>query len=131
LVAGNLFECPSLLGSCFAFRHSNCFLTAGHCVRGLAADAVVVGPPTSKQLYQVGEIIAHEEADLAILRLAPDCWPGDVDVFYAVHHLKGIGGDFIAYGFPEDVLGPKDRKSTRLNSSHGSTSYAVFCLKKI
>src|SRR5208282_6899870 len=24
----------------------------------------------------------------------------------------------------------RDRKSTRLNSSHGSTSYAVFCLKK-
>src|SRR6266542_6949424 len=23
-----------------------------------------------------------------------------------------------------------DRKSTRLNSSHGSSSYAVFCLKK-
>src|SRR2546429_4796408 len=23
---------------------------------------------------------------------------------------------------------PKDRKSTRLNSSHGYTSYAVFCL---
>src|SRR3989337_3490385 len=26
--------------------------------------------------------------------------------------------------------GPRDRKSTRLNSSHGSISYAVFCLKK-
>src|SRR3989337_1510116 len=25
---------------------------------------------------------------------------------------------------------PYDRKSTRLNSSHGSISYAVFCLKK-
>src|SRR5690242_21375424 len=25
---------------------------------------------------------------------------------------------------------PKDRKSTRLNSSHMSISYAVFCLKK-
>src|SRR5687768_17659593 len=25
---------------------------------------------------------------------------------------------------------PKDRKSTRLNSSHGYSSYAVFCLKK-
>src|SRR5438309_9046121 len=24
----------------------------------------------------------------------------------------------------------RDRKSTRLNSSHSSTSYAVFCLKK-
>src|SRR2546430_10506519 len=31
------------------------------------------------------------------------------------------------------VLGPKfarDRKSTRLNSSHSQISYAVFCLKK-
>src|SRR6266487_3921094 len=26
--------------------------------------------------------------------------------------------------------GPRDRKSTRLNSSHPSISYAVFCLKK-
>src|SRR5438128_10313828 len=28
------------------------------------------------------------------------------------------------------LLRRKDRKSTRLNSSHGSISYAVFCLKK-
>src|SRR3712207_7057624 len=27
-------------------------------------------------------------------------------------------------------LFPKDRKSTRLNSSHANISYAVFCLKK-
>src|SRR6266542_3793967 len=27
-------------------------------------------------------------------------------------------------------LPARDRKSTRLNSSHGSSSYAVFCLKK-
>src|SRR5437868_13306926 len=30
----------------------------------------------------------------------------------------------------EVVVDPTDRKSTRLNSSHVSTSYAVFCLKK-
>src|SRR5690348_17609620 len=30
---------------------------------------------------------------------------------------------------PEGFWG-RDRKSTRLNSSHPSTSYAVFCLKK-
>src|SRR2546422_3386110 len=31
----------------------------------------------------------------------------------------------------ENYLGfPTDRKSTRLNSSHGYISYAVFCLKK-
>src|SRR5216684_5496504 len=28
------------------------------------------------------------------------------------------------------AIGTKDRKSTRLNSSHGYISYAVFCLKK-
>src|SRR3989449_4261045 len=28
------------------------------------------------------------------------------------------------------LLGTLDRKSTRLNSSHGYISYAVFCLKK-
>src|SRR3712207_7083123 len=28
------------------------------------------------------------------------------------------------------VGGAKDRKSTRLNSSHANISYAVFCLKK-
>src|SRR5690606_41104388 len=29
-----------------------------------------------------------------------------------------------------DDEGPRDRKSTRLNSSHVKISYAVFCLKK-
>src|SRR5207245_10428134 len=35
-------------------------------------------------------------------------------------------------GLPQPVMGVGkiDRKSTRLNSSHGSISYAVFCLKK-
>src|SRR5207249_9286603 len=34
-------------------------------------------------------------------------------------------------GWPADYVGAKqDRKSTRLNSSHVSISYAVFCLKK-
>src|SRR5689334_23524467 len=28
------------------------------------------------------------------------------------------------------LYGERDRKSTRLNSSHSSISYAVFCLKK-
>src|SRR5690348_18006264 len=30
----------------------------------------------------------------------------------------------------DELLGRRDRKSTRLNSSHPSISYAVFCLKK-
>src|SRR2546422_4319077 len=31
---------------------------------------------------------------------------------------------------PPDQIAALDRKSTRLNSSHGYISYAVFCLKK-
>src|SRR2546422_4409314 len=30
----------------------------------------------------------------------------------------------------DDLVTRRDRKSTRLNSSHGYISYAVFCLKK-
>src|SRR2546422_11432976 len=37
----------------------------------------------------------------------------------------GIGG-----GVFDGMLNIPDRKSTRLNSSHGYISYAVFCLKK-
>src|SRR5689334_23631812 len=35
--------------------------------------------------------------------------------------------EVVKTGLPVDSL---DRKSTRLNSSHSSISYAVFCLKK-
>src|SRR2546430_1196628 len=34
------------------------------------------------------------------------------------------------YQRPHDVVRSRDRKSTRLNSSHSQISYAVFCLKK-
>src|SRR2546430_8644851 len=35
----------------------------------------------------------------------------------------------VTYSSPPPVLA-RDRKSTRLNSSHSQISYAVFCLKK-
>src|SRR5438067_10720776 len=40
------------------------------------------------------------------------------------------GGGGRARGREGDGEAAKDRKSTRLNSSHVSRSYAVFCLKK-
>src|SRR3712207_8364217 len=42
-------------------------------------------------------------------------------------------GDYVLeleWRWPEGSKGGKDRKSTRLNSSHANISYAVFCLKK-
>src|SRR2546421_2536247 len=40
-----------------------------------------------------------------------------------------FGTDLIVLRLVRTVLG-RDRKSTRLNSSHDQISYAVFCLKK-
>src|SRR2546430_5608397 len=45
----------------------------------------------------------------------------DLEAF--VHQRRRVDGDFSAHA-------PRDRKSTRLNSSHSQISYAVFCLKK-
>src|SRR2546422_3622183 len=44
----------------------------------------------------------------------------------AVVELGSPGGE----PWGPDLVGVLDRKSTRLNSSHGYISYAVFCLKK-
>src|SRR2546429_3770764 len=46
------------------------------------------------------------------------------------HAPQGAVGVTIAGVFLLYVTRPRDRKSTRLNSSHGYISYAVFCLKK-
>src|SRR2546429_5323874 len=40
-----------------------------------------------------------------------------------------LAGD-LAANLNSPLFPPLDRKSTRLNSSHGYISYAVFCLKK-
>src|SRR5699024_11609339 len=45
----------------------------------------------------------------------------------AVGDVAGDAGDRAVLGAPA-VVGEVDRKSTRLNSSHVSISYAVFCL---
>src|SRR5690242_21321577 len=42
---------------------------------------------------------------------------------------RAVGPGQLEFRF-HDLAGTEDRKSTRLNSSHMSISYAVFCLKK-
>src|SRR2546422_8497091 len=46
----------------------------------------------------------------------------------AVHDARREHGRVRLDGF--ELSAGQDRKSTRLNSSHGYISYAVFCLKK-
>src|SRR2546422_865829 len=53
-----------------------------------------------------------------------------------VHRRVGVGEQhsevlsILRIDADADAAGYVDRKSTRLNSSHGYISYAVFCLKK-
>src|SRR5256884_5378807 len=58
-----------------------------------------------------------------------NCCPHDRAL--AIIQLRSIEkcheGDKTRRALPQQIL---DRKSTRLNSSHGYISYAVFCLKK-
>src|SRR2546429_2615153 len=44
----------------------------------------------------------------------------------AGHTVHTGAGEFVLHQIPSGI----DQKSTRLNSSHGYISYAVFCLKK-
>src|SRR3712207_8305477 len=50
-----------------------------------------------------------------------------VAVECTLHSTVRLGDSTVVFGRVELV---RDRKSTRLNSSHANISYAVFCLKK-
>src|SRR2546429_7024951 len=56
------------------------------------------------------------------------CWAGERAV--AARESAASRGSSGAKQEEGGRLGGRDRKSTRLNSSHGYISYAVFCLKK-
>src|SRR2546422_2833260 len=50
--------------------------------------------------------------------------------FLGRQHIQELVQFFVIEGFRSAGFFSLDRKSTRLNSSHGYISYAVFCLKK-
>src|SRR5690348_17962556 len=70
-----------------------------------AADAVQDPPAIVARLELRDDLLGHDAAGLVVLAPRPA-------------------------GAQLDARLPVDRKSTRLNSSHPSISYAVFCLKK-
>src|SRR5690625_3839878 len=78
------------------------------------------------KIRQIAEKIDHVEAEII------DCHgqlliPGLIDVHI---HLREPGGEHKETICSGTKAAARDRKSTRLNSSHVAISYAVFCLKK-
>src|SRR5256886_13173304 len=84
--------------------------------RGLVAGEIVDG----------GNVHFRDDEHVG-WRHRPDVLEGD-DVVLAEDFFRGnLPREDLA---EQAVLSHRDRKSTRLNSSHSQISYAVFCLKK-
>src|SRR5687768_18342111 len=76
-------------------------------------------PPRST-LFPYTTLFRSVRSGTARLAVVP-AWDDDVPL---AEHLPFFPGSQV------QITIPADRKSTRLNSSHGYISYAVFCLKK-
>src|SRR5437762_13974385 len=85
------------------------FVPAGKLATALMGDAIATNMFMLGYAFQQGRVpLAEESLARAI-------------------ELNGIAVEFNRKAF---LWGRRDRKSTRLNSSHRCISYAVFCLKK-
>src|SRR2546422_6292213 len=94
----------------------------------LALGVLAIDPPREVE----EQLVEHLLQELAIaLSTPPALDPVDAERRPRVHGRVDVaerplvGGDLAVR-----MHVPLDRKSTRLNSSHGYISYAVFCLKK-
>src|SRR5438309_10782970 len=118
-------------------------------IHGDAADVRPLAEPAAPARLADRHVLVIEVADLPDRRVAldedlPDLARRQLDrrvlAFLGdeLHGRSGAPRDLSALARPQlhvmdegaerNVL--QDRKSTRLNSSHSSISYAVFCLKK-
>src|SRR5256884_8177604 len=73
---------------------------------------------------------AHQqvhETTKAVFRMFREWHP---QVIHDLHESVALLVTWNGTGPINQYVDPLDRKSTRLNSSHGYISYAVFCLKK-
>src|SRR5699024_11404975 len=91
-------------------------------------DILLLGKALSGGVYPVSAALANNEVMEVITPGSHGSTFGGnpIAAAVAVESLKVVLDEDLAKN--AEVLG--DRKSTRLNSSHVSISYAVFCLKK-
>src|SRR2546422_9718821 len=81
---------------------------------------LMIRRPPRSTLFPYTTLFRSRRRFLALLRRTPLLLVGA--------HQVVVVDEFVAV--VDQQIGARDRKSTRLNSSHGYISYAVFCLKK-
>src|SRR5690242_20979067 len=96
----------------------------------MALDLILMGPPGAGKGTQASRIaaergLAHIATGDMLRAAVRDGTPLGLEAKAVMARGDLVSDDLIIAMFKE-----RDRKSTRLNSSHMSISYAVFCLKK-
>src|SRR2546422_2174322 len=89
-------------------------------------------PPRST-LFPYTTLFRSVDVQLGVIRVVLHLGDDDLPQVGAQaedHLLQQIMGERPRELHARELHGDGDRKSTRLNSSHGYISYAVFCLKK-
>src|SRR3712207_8801042 len=84
----------------------------------------------SDHVHHAAEPLAHVRLGH---RLLEPLLPGREALDLELRHHREEGTAGVGEQAPGAIIGlvgVRDRKSTRLNSSHANISYAVFCLKK-
>src|SRR5579863_4527201 len=100
-------------------------------------DETAVAVVADAQTEQVED---HNETAVELARIGADVAEVNADAAVEIAHAEADASVEIAEAHAEGnsewrehiarLDAEQDRKSTRLNSSHPSISYAVFCLKK-
>src|SRR5687768_18303167 len=86
--------------------------------------------PQLRQRIEMLQMTSLELTDLIQQQLLENPVLEEVPTQEEVREFAEKVLDHLAGGDPAGSFEEADRKSTRLNSSHGYISYAVFCLKK-
>src|SRR2546422_8462688 len=90
--------------------------------------ACAVGAPEPDELSPKSHAYEYDPSPPELAASKVSVVPGAARLWLTEAVTEGFG---LMTTFFESVATPsRDRKSTRLNSSHGYISYAVFCLKK-
>src|ERR1041385_2163653 len=101
-----------------------------HHAQAVEMTALIDSHTQNKELHTLGARISRSQSDEMDFMRRWLTARGE-STSMAMHHMPGMDMSSDSMLMPGMLTEKQiDRKSTRLNSSHGYISYAVFCLKK-